>query len=160
MINGAILYAMAMILLTISFIKDRNKTKDALLNSWKSFRNFIPDMLSIMLFVGLSLSILTPSFISSIIGEKSGLIGIVYSTLIGSIALVPSFVVFPLGHTLIQNGAGLPQVAVLMSTLMSVGITTLPMEQKIFGRSFAYSRNASAVLMSLIFSYIIWVIMG
>ncbi|MFP5109889.1 hypothetical protein ACSU6B_24560 [Neobacillus sp. C211] len=160
MINGAILYVMAIILLSISFIKDRNKTRDALLKSWKSFRNIIPDMLSIMLFVGLSLSILTPSLISSIIGEKSGLIGIVYSALIGSIALVPSFVVFPLGHTLVQNGAGLPQVAVLMSTLMSVGITTLPMEQKIFGRSFAYSRNASAVLMSLIFPYIIWVVMG
>lgn len=160
MINGAILYVMAIILLSISLIKDRNKTRDALLKSWKSFRNIIPDMLSIMLFVGLSLSILTPSLISSIIGEKSGLIGIVYSALIGSIALVPSFVVFPLGHTLVQNGAGLPQVAVLMSTLMSVGITTLPMEQKIFGRSFAYSRNASAVLMSLIFSYIIWVVMG
>ena len=159
MINGAILYAIAIILISISFIKDRNKTKDALLKSWKSFRNIIPDMLSIMLFVGLSLSILTPSLISSIIGEKSGLIGIIYSTLIGSIALVPSFVVFPLGHTLVQNGAGLPQVAVLMSTLMSVGITTLPMEQKIFGRSFAYSRNASALLMSLIFSYIIWVVM-
>ncbi len=159
MINGAILYTIAIILTSISFIKDRNKTKDALLKSWKSFLNILPDMLSIMLFVGLSLSILTPSLISSIIGEKSGLIGIVYSTLIGSIALVPSFVVFPLGHTLVQNGAGLPQVAVLMSTLMSVGITTLPMEQKIFGRSFAYSRNASALLMSLIFSYIIWVVM-
>jgi uncharacterized membrane protein YraQ (UPF0718 family) len=160
MINGAILYAIAIILLSISFIKDRNKTRDALLKSWKSFRNIIPDMLSIMLFVGLSLSILTPTLISSIIGEKSGLTGIVYSSLIGSIALVPSFVVFPLGHTLVQNGAGLPQVAVLMSTLMSVGITTLPMEQKIFGRSFAYFRNVSAVLMSLIFSYIIWVVMG
>jgi uncharacterized membrane protein YraQ (UPF0718 family) len=159
MINGVILYAIAIFLISISYIKDRNKTKDALLKSWNSFRNIIPDMLSIMLFVGLSLSMLTPSLISSIIGEKSGLIGIVYSTLIGSIALVPSFVVFPLGHTLVQNGAGLPQVAVLMSTLMSVGITTLPMEQKIFGRSFAYSRNASAVLMSLIFSYIIWVVM-
>ena len=144
----------------LSFIKDRNKTRDALLKSWKSFRHIIPDMLSIMLFVGLSLSILTPSLISSIIGEKSGLKGIVYSALIGSIALVPSFVVFPLGHTLVQNGAGLPQVAVLMSTLMSVGITTLPMEQKIFGRSFASSRNVSAVVMSLIFSYIIWVVMG
>jgi uncharacterized membrane protein YraQ (UPF0718 family) len=160
MISGAILYTIAIILTSISFIKNRNKTKVALLKSWKSFRNIIPDVLSIMLFVGLSLSILTPSLISSIIGEKSGLTGIVYSTLIGSIALVPSFVVFPLGHTLVQNGAGLPQVAVLMSTLMSVGITTLPMEQKIFGRSFAYARNASAVLMSLIFSYIIWVVMG
>ncbi|MFJ8530291.1 hypothetical protein [Bacillus sp. NPDC094106] len=159
MINGVILYAIAIILISISFIKDRNKTKDALLKSWKMFRNIIPDMLSIMLFVGLSLSILTPSLISSIIGEKSGLIGIVYSTIIGSVALLPSFVVFPLGHTLVQNGAGLPQVAALMSTLMSVGITTLPMERKIFGRSFAYSRNASAVVMSLIFSYIIWVVM-
>ncbi|MDM5187978.1 hypothetical protein QUF99_11760 [Bacillus sp. DX4.1] len=159
MINGAILYTIAIILTSISFIKDRNKTKDALLKSWEMFRNIIPDMLSIMLFVGLSLSILTPSLISSIIGEKSGLIGIVYSTIIGSVALIPSFVVFPLGDTLVQNGAGLPQVAALMSTLMSVGITTLPMEQKIFGRSFAYSRNASAVLMSLIFSYIIWVVM-
>ncbi|PEZ02900.1 hypothetical protein CN326_19085 [Bacillus sp. AFS018417] len=159
MINGAILYTIAIILISISFIKDRNKTKDALLKSWKMFRNLIPSMLSIMLFIGLSLSILTPSFISSIIGEKSGFIGIVYSAIIGSVALIPSFVVFPLGHTLIQNGAGLPQVAALMSTLMSVGITTLPMEQKIFGRSFAYSRNASALLMSLIFSYIIWVVM-
>lgn len=159
MINGVILYAIAIILISISFIKDRNKTKDALLKSWEMFRNLIPDMLSIMLFVGLSLSILTPSLISSIIGEKSGLIGIVSSTIIGSVALLPSFIVFPLGHTLVQNGAGLPQVAALMSTLMSVGITTLPMEQKIFGRRFAYSRNASAVVMSLIFSYIIWAVM-
>lgn len=159
MINGALLYSLAIILISISFVKDRNKTKGALLKSWKMFRNLIPSMLSIMLFVGLSLSILTPSFISSIIGEKSGFIGIVYSAIIGSVALIPSFVVFPLGNTLVQNGAGLPQVAALMSTLMSVGITTLPMEQKIFGRSFAYSRNASALLMSLIFSYIIWVVM-
>lgn len=159
MINGTILYTIAIILTSISFIKDQNKTKDALLKSWKMFRNLIPSILSIMLFVGLSLSMLTPSFISSIIGEESGFIGIVYSVIIGSVALIPSFVVFPLGNTLVQNGAGLPQVAVLMSTLMSVGITTLPMEQKIFGRSFAYSRNASALLMSLIFSYIIWMVM-
>ncbi len=41
MINGAILYAIAIILISISFIKDRNKTRDALLKSWKSFRNII-----------------------------------------------------------------------------------------------------------------------
>ncbi|OFD51880.1 hypothetical protein BWGOE3_08850 [Bacillus mycoides] len=162
MINGAILYTLAIVLTGISFMKDRTKTKAALLKSWKIFRNLLPAMLSIMLFVGLSLSILTPSFISSIIGEQSGFLGIIYSALLGSVALIPSFVVFPLGNTLIQHGAGLPQVAALMSTLMSVGMTTLPMEQKIFGRSFAYARNASALLMllmSLLFSYIIWVVM-
>ncbi|MFV8521422.1 hypothetical protein [Bacillus sp. SBS7] len=159
MINGVILYTLAIILTGISFMKDRTKTKKALMKSWKMFRNLLPAMLSIMLFVGLSLSILTPSFISSIIGEQSGLLGIIYSAILGSVALIPSFVVFPLGNTLVQHGAGLPQVAALMSTLMSVGLTTLPMEQKIFGRSFAYARNASALLMSLLFSYIIWVVM-
>jgi uncharacterized membrane protein YraQ (UPF0718 family) len=159
MINGIILYTIAIIYLGISFTKDKRKTKRALLSSWKMFRNVLPDLLAIMLFVGLALSLLTPSLISSIIGENSGLLGIIYSTLIGSIALVPSFIVFPLGHTLVQNGAALPQVAVLMSTLMSVGLATLSMEQKTFGRSFAYARNISAIIMSLLFALIIWAVM-
>lgn len=82
MINGVILYTLAIILTGISFMKDRTKTKAALMKSWKMFRNLLPAMLSIMLFVGLSLSILTPSFISSIIGKQSGFIGIVYSAIL------------------------------------------------------------------------------
>ncbi|WP_335872539.1 hypothetical protein [Bacillus sp. 2205SS5-2] len=160
MINGAILYAVAIILTFISFSKNKSKTKEALLKSWKMFINIMPDVLAIMLFVGLSLSVLTPSLISSIIGEKSGILGIVYSTIIGSVSIIPSFVVFPLGATLVQNGAGLPQVAALMASFMAVGVITLPMEQKIFGRSFAYARNAAAVLMSVIFSFLIWVVMA
>lgn len=159
MVSGIILYTIAAIFLGISFIKDKNKSKVALLNSWKMFRNVLPDLLAIMLFIGLTLSLFTPTFISSIIGESSGLLGIIYSTFIGSIALVPSFIVFPLGHTLIQNGAALPQVAVLMSTMMSVGLVTLSMEQKTFGKSFAYARNISAIIMSLLFALIIGVIM-
>jgi uncharacterized membrane protein YraQ (UPF0718 family) len=159
MINGIILYTIATIYLGISSMKNKSKTKTALLNSWKMFRNVLPDLLAIMLFVGLALSLLTPSLISSIIGENSGLMGIIYSTIIGSVALIPSFIVFPLGHTLVQNGAALPQVAVLMSTLMSVGIATISMEQKTFGHSFAYARNASAIIMSLLFALIIWVVM-
>ena len=159
MISGIILYVIAFTYLIVSFIKDKQKTKASLFTSWKMFRNVTPDLLAIMLFVGLALSLLTPSLISSIIGENSGVLGILYSTIIGSIALVPSFIVFPLGHTLVQNGAALPQVAVLMSTLMAVGLATLPLEQKIFGSSFAYARNFSAIIMSLLFAFIIWVVM-
>ncbi|KGR78946.1 hypothetical protein [Ureibacillus sinduriensis] len=159
MISGMILYTIASIYLGYSFIKDKHKTKSALLKSWKMFINVLPDLLAIMLLTGLALSLLTPSLISSIIGESSGFLGIIYSTIIGSIALVPSFIVFPLGHTLIQNGAALPQVAVLMSTLMSVGLVTLTMEQKTFGRSFAYARNIASIIMSLLFAFIIWVVM-
>jgi len=159
MINAAILYIVSIILIIVSFIKDKNKTKDALLKSYNIFKNVMPDVLAIMLFVGITLSVLTPTLISSAIGERSGFIGIIFSTFIGSITLIPSFVVFPLGATLVQNGAGLPQVAALMSALMAVGVVTLPLEQKIFGRSFAYSRNAASALMCIIFSILIWVVM-
>ncbi|MFC0524922.1 hypothetical protein ACFFGV_15190 [Pontibacillus salicampi] len=159
MISGVILYVTAIIVTLISFKKDKTKTNEALYKAWRMFRNIIPDVLSIMLFVGLSLSILTPSLISSIIGEQSGIIGVIYSILIGSVSLIPSFVVYPLGATLVQNGAGLPQVAAMMSSLMCVGIVTLQMEQKIFGRSFAYTRNAASVMMSILFALIVWLVM-
>ena len=159
MISGIILYFIATIFLIISFIKSKHKTKIALLSSWKMFRNTLPDLLAIMLLIGIALSLLTPSMISSIVGDNSGFLGIIYSTIIGSIALVPSFIVFPLGQALIENGAAYPQVAVLMSTLMSVGLVTISMEQKTFGRSFAYARNFSALVMSLLFALIIWVVM-
>ncbi|WP_370741249.1 hypothetical protein [Longirhabdus pacifica] len=123
------------------------------------FAKIMPDVMSIMLLVGLSLSVFTPSFLSSVIGEQSGWIGVVTSTIIGSIALIPSFIVFPLGDTLVENGAGLPQVAAFMSSLMAVGIFTLPLERKTFGNSFAYARNAAAIFMCLLFSLLIWVVM-
>ncbi|MFD2671451.1 hypothetical protein [Marinicrinis sediminis] len=160
MISGIILYALAIVCTGLSYKKDRTKTKKALLQAWHMFRKIMPDVMAIMLFVGLSLAILSPSFISSFIGEQSGIAGTLYATVIGSFALIPGFVVFPLGETLVENGAGLPQVAAFMSSLMTVGIVTLPMEQKMFGRSFAYARNVAAVLLSVFLAGLIWGVSG
>lgn len=160
MINGLILYGTALILTGFSFVKDKEKTKGAISKAWEMFSNIMPDVLAIMMFVGLSLSILTPELISSIVGKESGIMGVVYSTVIGSVSLIPSFVVFPLGATLVENGAGLPQVAALMASFMAVGIVTYPMELKVFGRSFAIARNGAAVVMSVLFAILIWVVMA
>ncbi|HCM88784.1 MULTISPECIES: hypothetical protein [Vagococcus] len=159
MINGIVLYSLSGVLLTVSLVKDKDKTKNALIKAWKMFINILPDMLAIMLLVGIVLTVLTPTMIAKIMGENSGVMGIVYATIIGSIAIVPSFIVFPLGKTLIDNGADYPQVAVLMSTLMAVGLTILPMEKKFFGNKFTYLRTISAVVMCLIFGLIIKVVM-
>ena len=159
MISGVVLYSMAILLTILSFIKDRKRTFQALKKAFMIFKNLLPEILSIMLFVGLSLAILTPELISSMIGKQSGILGVILSTIIGSIALIPSFIVFPLGGTLLENGAGLPQVAALVATLMGVGIATLPMESKVFGSSFALTRNITALLMSVLFTLIIWVVL-
>lgn len=159
MVSGVVLYVIVFILLLISFSKSREKTILSLKKSFDLFKNLLPDLLAIMLFVSLSLSILSPDKISIIIGEQSGVIGIIVSIIIGSLALIPSFIVFPLGATLLENNAGLPQVAALVSSLMAIGIVSFPVESKIFGMRFAILRNLGAFIFTILFTFVIWVVM-
>lgn len=159
MVNGIVLYSLSGIFLTISLIKNQEKTKNALIKSWKMFINIFPDMLAIMLLVGIVLTVLTPPMIAKIMGGNSGVMGTIYAIIIGSIAIVPSFIVFPLGKTLLDNGADYPQIAVLMSSLMAVGITILPMEKKIFGNKFTYFRTIITLIICLMFGLLIKVVM-
>lgn len=89
------------------------------------FRNvFLPYFLAIMLFMGLVLSILTTSVISSVIGEHFSALRILLSTLLGSIAIVPRFIRVPAqSHGSRERCYTYShQVAVLISPLMAVGV--------------------------------------
>ena len=105
--------------------------------------------------IGLMLAVLTPEMISSIIGQKSGWIGILLAALLGSITLIPGFVAFPLAAALLNNGAGLTQIAVFVSTLMMVGIVTMPVEMKYFGKRATLTRNGLAFVFSIIVALVI-----
>ena len=159
MISGIVLYSIALVLIGVSFIKDRKRTFQALKKAFMVFKNLLPEILTIMIFIGLSLAILTPEKISVIIGEQSGVLSVIGATVIGSLALIPSFIVFPLGATLLENGAGYPQVAALVSSLMAIGVISYPLEKKMFGTTFALTRNIGALVFSIIFTIIIWVVM-
>ena len=50
--NGA-LYLIAISFLIFSFVKDKKKTKTALLKAWKSFENILPMLLGIIIIVGI-----------------------------------------------------------------------------------------------------------
>ena len=157
--NSAYLYFLALFFLLISYLKDRQKTKVTLLKAWKSFSNLIPEILSVMMFAGITLAILSPDTISKLIGSESGFSGIILSLVAGSIALIPSFIAFPLGAALLKEGAGYAQVAAFVSSLMAVGIVTLPMEIKYFNKRTAILRNMFALVVSFIFTMVIWKLM-
>lgn len=159
MVSSIVLYVIALVLLIISFTKSREKTILSLKKSFTMFKQLLPDMVAIMIFVGLSLAILSPEKISIIIGQQSGFLGIIISIIIGSVALIPSFIVFPLGATLLENNAGLVQVAALVSSLMAIGVVSYPMESKMFGMKFALFRNLGALVFTILFTFIIWVVM-
>ena len=157
--NGAI-YLIAIIFLIISFIKSRQKTKKALIKAWKSFKNILPLLLGVILLIGLMLSILDTKLISRIIGEKSGALGVLLASVVGSITLIPGFIAFPTAALLLAGGAGYIQIAAFVQTLMMVGIVTLPMEIKYFNRKVAILRNVISLVLSIGVAYSIGFILN
>lgn len=154
-----ILYVLSIFLLILSFIKDKKKTKTAIKSAIKSFENIMPQFLSIILIVGFILAMLNPKTISALIGESSNFLGVILSSIIGSVTIMPTFVAFSTGNTLLQNGAGICQVAALISTLTLVGIVTYPLEAKYIGKKAAFLRNFIAFLFSFLVAFIIGKVM-
>lgn len=154
-----ILYGLAFVLLVVSFIKDKNKTKKALKKGWMSFKNIMITLIPLFMFIGIVMTLVTPELIMTIMGEESGIIGVMTALVVGSIAFIPSFLTFPLGADLLAVGAGYPQVAALVTALMAVGIVYIPVEKKFFGGKAVFLRNAFAVLASLVVALVIWVVM-
>jgi len=76
------------------------------------------------------------------------------ASVIGSVTLIPGFVAFPLAAGLLKSGAGYLQLAVFISTLMMVGVITLPVEMKYFGKKVAVLRNVYAYIFSFFVAFI------
>jgi uncharacterized membrane protein YraQ (UPF0718 family) len=150
------LYVIAITALAVSYAKSRQNTKLALKKAWKSFENILPQFLSILIIIGIMLAILTPEQISSMIGSESGWFGVIIASVIGAITLIPGFIAFPLAAALLKSGAGYMQIAAFISTLMMVGVVTMPVEMKFFGKKATLIRNAEA----FVFSYIVAFVMG
>jgi len=153
------LYVITAGLIAASFLKDKQKTKLALIKAWKSFENILPQFLAILMIIGILLAALSPETISRLIGRQSGWLGMVSASIVGSVTLVPGFVAFPLAAALLKSGAGFAQIAVFISTLMMVGIVTLPLEILYFGRKATITRNAAAFVFSFVVAGLIGVIL-
>lgn len=144
--STAALYLITLLLLALSFFKNREKTVQALKKAWKSFEGILPQFLSILVLVGLMLAVLDEAVISRLLGAESGLVGMAIAAIIGSVTLIPGFIAFPLAASLLAAGAGYGQIAMFLTTLMMVGIVTLPLEATYFGRRLAIQRNLLAFL--------------
>ena len=149
------LYVITGILLIYSYYKDKKKTRMALKKAWKSFENILPEFLVVILLVGVLLAVVNPEVISKVIGEDSGWIGVVMAAIVGAVTLIPGFVAFPTAALLLEGGAGYMQMGAFISTLMMVGIVTMPVEIKYFGRKLTIYRNVSAFIFSFLVAYVI-----
>jgi uncharacterized membrane protein YraQ (UPF0718 family) len=155
-----LLYVVAAILLTISFLKDKKKTLLSLKRAWRMFANILPQFIAILLIVRLLGEVIKPDIIQRIIGTDAGCIGMILASMLGAVTLVPAIIAFPVIAELLKNGAGITQIAVFISTLTTVGLVTMRMEIEYLGKKTALLRNMLAYLFSFITAYIIGAILA
>ncbi len=158
--SNYLLYLITILLLIVSFYKDKQKTKKALKKAWKAFENILPEFLGVIMLVGMVLAVFNAEFVSRIIGTQSGWFGVILAAVVGAITLIPGFVAFPTAAMLLESGAGYMQIAAFISTLMMVGVVTYPVEIKYFGKSLTIARNILAFLFSFIVAYLIGKVAG
>lgn len=142
-----------------AFIRDRTKTKQALIVALKSFFRILPTVLIIIIFIGLLLGFLPQSQISKIIGEQAGFWGVLVVALLGAVLHIPSLISFPLAASLLKSGASVTSVAVFITTLTMIGVITLPLEIKELGKKMALLRNGISFVIAIIIGIIIGAIL-
>ena len=160
MLTGIVFYALAIALLALSFFRDRAKTAQALRKAWKSLEGILPQFLGIIVLIGILLAVFDPKTIQKLIGSSSGWGGTLLASAIGSITLIPGFIAFPTAAMLLKGGAGYMQIAAFISTLMMVGVITLPAEISTFNSKVALLRNGLAYLFSLFVALIVSIVMS
>lgn len=138
------------IALAVSFYFDRKKTLLGIKKGVKMFLNLMPTILVVLAAVSILLYFLPNELIVKHLGENAGWAGYAIAAVVGSLALIPGFIAYPLSGALVQSGVGYPVIAVFITTLMMVGILTLPIEIKFFGLKTSLLRNLFFLIGALI----------
>jgi uncharacterized membrane protein YraQ (UPF0718 family) len=158
--NAIIFISLSVVLSGISFALDRKKTLAGLKKGWKMFRNVLFPFLNILILVSVLLYFVPPDVISKYLGANSGVLGFTIAALVGSVTLIPGFISYPIAAGLIQQGASYSVVATFMTTLMMVGVVTLPLEIRYFGKRVAITRNILNFIAAIIIGLAVGLILG
>ena len=152
------LYLISFLALGVSVWFDRQKTVKALQKGSKALLNILPDFLAVILLIGISLAFISPEFISQYLGNNASLISYLGTSILGSVTLIPGLISFPLAKSLLDQGASVQHIGLFISTLMMVGIVTIPLEVKYFNKKITFYRNGIAFIASFVIAYILGVI--
>lgn len=140
---------------TLSAVFNREKTIHGLRKGITMFLKLLPSLLTVLILVSVFLYLVPKETITKYLGQNSGPFGLGVAALLGSVALIPGFIAYPLGAVLVQGGVSYKIIAVFITTLVMVGVLTLPIEIQFFGVRASLMRNALSLLGAVIIGLII-----
>ncbi|MCX6567019.1 MAG: permease [Candidatus Aminicenantes bacterium] len=144
--------------LLLSIAADRRRTWAGIVFGARMFVKILPALVLMVAAVGLLLSALNPRFLESLFGG-AGLIPFLTGLMVGAVALIPGFIAFPLAGLLRAHGVSTAVLAAFVTSLLMVGVVTLPLEVRFFGRKAALWRNllslAAAAFVALVMAVVL-----
>ncbi len=145
-------------LVIISFIVDRKKTIKGILKGLKQFLKILPTLLSVIIIVSSVLFFVSDKILIEYLGREAGVGAYASAAALGSVSLIPGFIAYPLAGILVQSGVSYSVIAVFITTLMMVGILTIPIEARYFGFNTTIIRNALSFFGAIIVGTIMAII--
>ena len=129
------------LMLGLSVVGSRKKTLLVFKMSARRFIKIFPMVVLMVLLLSITFLFIPAENLSEYLGGENLMEGTALAALIGSISLMPGFIAFPLGGALKDSGIPYMVISALTSSLMMVGILTLPVERQYLGLKVSLLRN-------------------
>ncbi len=144
-----VVYCLTVLALAASVLKSPEKTKLALRVAWSRFKTVAPTFLQIVCLASVVLTLLPNDMIASYLGTQNRWMALVIAAALGSITILPGFIAFPLAGSLLSKGAAYMVLSAFTTTVMMVGILTIPLEKRYFGLKVTLIRNLAGLGIAL-----------
>jgi uncharacterized membrane protein YraQ (UPF0718 family) len=154
------LYIVAGLALLVSLIFSRDKTARALKIAARQFSRILPAFLSMIVLVSVVLYLVPDELISQYLGGDNKFAGVALASLLGSVTFMPGFIAFPLAGILVQKGVTYMVIAAFTTTLMMVGVLTVPIEKAYFGLKVTIIRNVISFFIAIAVAIMIGLFFG
>ena len=138
------------VLWILSFLFNQKKTIEGTLKGLKQFIRILPTLLSVLIIISIVLFFISDELLMEYLGKQAGVGAYVSAALLGSVSLLPGFIAYPLAGILVNSGVSYSVIAVFITTLMMVGILTIPIEARYFGMKTTLLRNALSLVGAVI----------
>ena len=153
-----VLLAVALGGVAISGIRDRARTRAALLSAARSGLSLLPPLLALTAGVGLTMSVI-PASVMARLFHTHGAVGFFLLAGLGALLTIPAPMAYQLAGSLYHMGASLAALASFITTLTMVGILTAPLEIKAFGRRFTLIRQSLSLVLALLIGALMGVLL-
>jgi len=154
------LYWATAVALAASLITDRQKTWTALRLATKKLWKILPAFLVMLVAISVTLYLIPDALMLKVLSNPRPWISVWTASLLGSVALIPGFVAYPMCGILHARAVPYMVLSAFSTTLMMVGVVSFPVERGYFGTRVTLMRNLVSFGIALVVALVTGLVFG